>query len=341
MTRIYLKSDGAILLGDLVSADGFAFNKPVRVQTHIHSDHMVDFDTSKANQTIVMSPETRALLNALHNADLPYRNNLSTVRSGEKFRVEDEIVELYPSQHMLGSVQVKVTCKDGYAVGYSSDFFWPIETVMQVDELIVDATYGDPLRTRRFSQQLADDCLEQAATVSIVKGLSTACVGHVGRLHYALHLLGSLIPWPIICSPRTFALVSTYHQNGYPMPPVLRSDAPEAIEHLRARTPVFAFVTLHEQRHLPWLTRMRKITLSAHIASPEHPVTSYDNGDCCISLTDHADFPGTLNYIQQSGAKIVYTDPRSGNAAALAEAVRTQLGLSASIVPELRSLEWG
>ena len=341
MSRAFLKSDGAILLGERVSCDGFAWKRPIRVQTHIHSDHMVDFDTSKANQTIVMSKETLALLNALLNADVPYRSNLIEIPPDAKFSIDGEQIELVSSQHMLGSVQVKVTCSDGYRVGYSSDFFWPLESPIQVDELVVDSTYGDPTRTRRFDQQLADDCLEQIAVSNIARGLSTACIGHNGRIQHALHLLSNVIPWPIICSPRAFRLVKVYRQYGYRMPSVLESTSAEGIALLRARQPCFAFATLPEQRHLPWIDRLRKIHLSAYISSPEHPLTRYDNGDFCIALTDHADFCGTMEYIRATGAKVVYTNPRSGNAIALAEAVRAQLGVEADVIPEIKSYEWG
>lgn len=155
--RAKLRSDGGILLGERISCDGFAYGRPFRVQTHIHADHMVAFDTSKANQTILMSPETRALLCAIYNADLPYRPQVCAVSPDTTFVAEDEHIDLLPSNHMLGSVQVQVTLADGYRVGYSSDFFWPLEKVVEVDELVVDSTYGDPTRTRLYDQQVVEE----------------------------------------------------------------------------------------------------------------------------------------------------------------------------------------
>ncbi len=151
MSRISLKDDGTILLGQQISCDGFACNRPIRIQTHIHADHMVDFNTSKANQRIFMSEQTRSLLCAIQNADLPYRDNVIGVAFGEREAVGAEEITLLPSHHMLGGAQVQVTCADGYRVGYSSDFFWPVESTISVDELVVDSTYGNPeaRRSRR------------------------------------------------------------------------------------------------------------------------------------------------------------------------------------------------
>lgn len=55
-------ASGAVCLGSKVVCDGFIQNYPFRVQTHVHDDHMVDFDTSKGMQDILMSPETFDLL---------------------------------------------------------------------------------------------------------------------------------------------------------------------------------------------------------------------------------------------------------------------------------------
>jgi len=341
MKRIALKSDGAILLGNNVSCDGFAFDKPVRVQTHIHQDHMVDFDTSKANQKIIMSHETRDLLNAFLNADLPYRNNILTLKAGSNFEINGDKVELFPSNHMLGGVQVKVTCPDGYRIGYSSDFFWPLDTVIDVDELIVDSTYGDPLRARKFTQQQADDQI----ITNVVKNLrgkkATVVIGHNGRIHHALYILSHTIREPILCSPRVFSLVKVYEKYGFPMAEVKKTDSVEGIEIMKKKETCLIFVSYPEIRHLPWVNRFSKITLSAHMAWSHDPVVYYSNGDCCIAMTDHADFHGTLEYVRASGASIVWTDPRSGNAEALAQAITNHLGIVSQIAPIQKTLSWG
>lgn len=77
------------------------------------------------------------------------------------------------------------------------------------------------------------------------------------------------------------------------------------------------------------------------MSKPQDPVTTYDNGDCCVAFTDHADFNGTIEYVRATGARQVWTDPRSGNAEALATAIIDQLGVRSAIVPELHSLSWG
>jgi putative mRNA 3-end processing factor len=341
MTRVKLKADGAILLGANVSCDGFSYDHPIRVQTHIHHDHMVDFDTSKANQTIVLSHETRALLFALFNADLPYRTNIRAIGYGEEFTINGDTVQIIPSHHMLGSVQVCVTCADGYRIGYSSDFFWPVEQVIEVDELIVDSTYGDPSGIRAYRQSQVDEKLVALVCARLRAGTSCAIIGYNGRLHHSLHLLGDLARCPILVSPKAFPLVEVYRTNGYSIPHVFSSDSSEGRRILKEKELCLAFASFPERRHLPWVDRFAKLQLSAYLSNAHEPVTDYGNGDCCISFTDHADFQGTLAYIEATKARVVWTDPRTGNAAALAEAAQMHLGIDARVAIRDKSLAWG
>jgi len=341
MGRIQLKERGGLLLGDHISCDGFSFDRPVRVQTHIHSDHMPDFDTSKANQTIVMSPQTRDLLVAIYNADLPYRSNIIVVEPTQPIYINGDKVELLPSNYMLGSVQVKVTCADGHRLGYSSDFFWPVDDVIQVDELIVDSTYGDPLRVRRYSQDHVTEKLVEVVCANLNGSRPAALIGHNGRLQTALYLVGEFVKMPVVVSPKAFPLIDAYRKHGYPMPEAIRADSQEAIDLLKRKMPVLAAVTLNERRHLPWVDRFCKIQITGFMSKPQDPVTIYPNGDCCVAFTDHADFLGTMEYIRATGASHVWTDPRSGNAEALSDAITRQLNIPSAIVPVLRSLAWG
>ena len=71
-----ITAKGAIVLGPDIVCDGFLDNAKYRVQSHIHSDHMRDFETSKGFQDILMSPETYDLLLLEKNLDLCIRPNL-------------------------------------------------------------------------------------------------------------------------------------------------------------------------------------------------------------------------------------------------------------------------
>lgn len=336
-----MKRDGAILLGKHVSCDGFSSGHAFRVQTHVHADHMNGFDTSKANQTLLMSEATRDLLIAMFNADLPYRSNLEAISSDGRRKVGTDTVELVPSNHMLGSTQVLVKIDGGRRLGYSSDFFWPVEDVIEVDELVVDSTYGDRTRVRKFTQADVDDVIVRELVARQSRGQSAALIGHNGRLQHALHLLVGIATCPIVCSPRSYPLVQVYENHGYSMPPVVSSASPEGIEILKSRQLCIACITMTERRHHPWVDRFCKISLSAFMSSQSEPFLDYGNGDCCIAFTDHADYEGTLKYVEASGARIVWTDPRGGDAEALSRSIRDELGVNSMPLSPDSSLGWG
>ena len=96
--------NGTIRLGENVVCDGFIYGFPYRVQTHIHDDHMIKFNTSKGYQDLLMSPETRLLLIAELNEDLEFRDNLISVNyKVEHNLIDGSVLTFLRSGHMLGS----------------------------------------------------------------------------------------------------------------------------------------------------------------------------------------------------------------------------------------------
>ena len=97
--------NGAVRLGKNVVCDGFFIEGySFRIQTHVHDDHMSDFNTSKGMQDLFMSPETFELLNAFFDAEIPYRSNFHTIPRGIKYKLPDHSkLTLLPSNHMLGA----------------------------------------------------------------------------------------------------------------------------------------------------------------------------------------------------------------------------------------------
>src|SRR5687767_7287625 len=103
MLPVSVSATGAVHLGSRVVCDGFSYSAKIRVQSHIHVDHMSDFDASKGFQDLIMTAATRDLLIAERNADLEYRENIKTLRYDEEMELEGERIRLVSSGHMLGS----------------------------------------------------------------------------------------------------------------------------------------------------------------------------------------------------------------------------------------------
>jgi putative mRNA 3-end processing factor len=336
---IDVSASGAVLLGQDIVCDGFHFDAKARIQTHIHEDHMDEFAASKGFQDVLMSRATRSLLIAERNADLPYRDNIRALEPGTVQEYGQTRVSLLPNGHMLGSVQVLVESPSGQRYGYSGDFSWPLEQVIQVDALVLDSTYGNPQSQREYSQ--AD--VEQRLLELVLQQLKTGPVNIVanrGTLHRALQVLAGQLDCPMIGSPRLCREVEVYREFGCCIDEVVLVQSAKGKEALAEQRHVRLFGT-GDKRPTDEVVGSR-IVLSAFMSRPDDPVLAYGATSFRIALSDHADFEGTMQYVQASGAQYVVTDnTRGGNAVLLANAVRERLGIYAVPSTNQSTNQWG
>lgn len=332
---IDVTAKGTVLLGSKVSCDGFSYGAPIRVQTHVHTDHLRDFSTSKGYQDIFMAHATRQLLCAEHGADLPYRSNVIGMDPYTSVSVHGVQLELYPSTHMLGAVQVKVTTPDGLRLGYSGDFKWPLERVIEVDALVVDSTYGSPDRQRQYTQPYVDARFTELVHRKYADG---PVVIHAfrGTLERALFLLAG-IPGPVLVSARAAREISVYRQNGLVVGDfiLLGSEEGRLLQEERR------YVRLVQRGEPVPDVGATVIHLSAQMNSPVDPIIEYSDRAYNVAMTDHADFGGTLEYVRATGAKYVVTDNTRGHGVELAQELQRQLGIEARPSAGQHSYEWG
>jgi putative mRNA 3-end processing factor len=314
---IDVTAGGTVLLGPDVSCDGFHYSCPVRVQSHVHRDHMAEFETSKGNQDLVMSEATRDLLITEYNADLPYRQNLVTLGPGEPLTVRESRVMLSPSHHMLGAVQVCVE-HDGYRFAYSGDFQWPLDEVPEVDALVVDSTYGSPDSCPRHPPGLAEEKLVDLVACRLRHG-PVEIFAFRGTLHRALQALAGNVDCTFVGSPELERELEVYRRYGYAIEPL------EVLE-----VPGEKCIHFYGNRDAkPVSPNGTTIRLSAFGAREDDPVLTISDQAYRVALSDHADFDGTLEYIRASGAKFVVTDNSRGQGVQLAREINARLGVEA------------
>ena len=337
--QLDVRPSGAVRLGPDVVCDGFIDGVGVRVQTHVHKDHMDHFDTSKGLQKIVLSDATRELLIAERNADLPYRSNLIALGESIPYQVGSSQLSLISSGHMLGSVQVAVRIEDGSRVGYSSDFSWPLERTMEVDALVVDSTYGAPGSIRRYTQ---GECEEQFAVIlRRLLGIGPVVLkAHRGTLQRCLQVIAGEVGCPVIGTETLMKEAKVYREFGCAIGELYSRSSREAkfvqesgwyVEVFGRGESLPAYMGYHSQ-----------VILSAYFTRPEDPVTQFSERSFAVAMSDHADFNGTLEYVEATGARFVVTDnTRGGKAVELAQAIRERLGIDAQPSSNVPDLRWG
>ena len=336
---INISSNGAIILGDKITCDGFVYGYPYRVQTHIHQDHMSDFDTSKGYQNIVLSQASRDLLIIEHDADIACRRNIIAIPLNNYYSNEETKVELLSNGHMLGSCQVAVHLADGMKAGYSGDFSWPLEKVINVDSLVVDTTYGSPNSIRKYSNE--DACSRFVQLVSDkIKQQSLAIKAFRGTLQNALDLLDCMKGVPIISSSKLIKVAEIYRKYGYNIGKLIdiNSDTGKSIISSERHIHLFGFWDRMPYDPCDYIV----INLSAFMTNFREPLFEFSPKAYRISLCNHADFNGTLEYVEATGAREVITDnSRGGHAVELAVEIKRRLNLSARPSEQIVSMNWG
>jgi len=329
---------GAVVLGTEIVCDGFLSDRRVRIQSHIHDDHMGGFDTSKGFQDLYMSEETHNLLLVEFNADLLVRDNLHPLPYNRSTRAESSYFRLLPSGHMPGAVQIEVQLNSGMRVGYSGDFQWPLDEPMEVDALVVDSTYGSPQSIREYTQAEAETRFLELVFAKLKEG-SIHIKAHRGTIQRAVQLLGGEIDATVICSSRLASEISVYQRFGSSVGSVvlIGSDlASSAVADHR-------YVRLYckGDKSPDQLPEGTMITLSAYMARRDDPVLEYSDRAYRVALSNHADFLGTLDYVRATGAKYVVADNTRGHGVELAQAIRERLNIDARPSTNSSSHEWG
>ena len=340
--RTSITASKAVVLGREVVCDGFHRFTGNRVQTHVHMDHMSDFDRSIGIQYVWTLPATKSLLISERNATLDVRSNFVGLGNGITVEMEHGKLTLLDSGHMLGSAQVSYEHKDGYRTGYSGDFAWPLEHVIHVDELVLDSTYGSPDSVRKYSQEDAENALGETVVQRVANG-PVYIYAWRGTLQRALTVIAGLTQFPIIVAEPQIRELAVYRNYGFDIPAVSVEGSAEANEAIREGR----FILLRGRGSRVRMNRPAGylITLSARMVQGNYPVLVTSPSSCDIAVTDHADFVGTLEYVHHTGAQRVVTDNARGPyGVALALAVSERLGIDAIPGGDPRGFgihEWG
>ncbi|MCY4149203.1 MAG: hypothetical protein OXF73_07650 [Gammaproteobacteria bacterium] len=316
-------ANGTVCLGPEVVCDGFASGYPYRVQTHIHDDHMRGFDTSKGLQDLLMSHETYDLLVAELNADLEYRDNLHPIHRGAEHTLKSgSKLFLLPSNHMLGSCQVMLTKPDGLKIGYSGDFGWPLDQVIKVDELVVDSTYGGPNSVRNYTQEEAEECLLSTVCERLPHG-SVHIRAYRGTIERVLQVLYGSVNVPILASTRLIREVGVYQKYGFAIGELYTLDSDVGRSAIKERS----YIRLYSKGDGfgNELIEGTTITCSAFMVDSNRPRKAYSERAYSVALSNHADFDGTLAYIESTGARRVITNNTQNHGWELAIAINNHL----------------
>lgn len=301
--------DGLIIpteQGPYCPAGGFHVDPAAPVDlaivTHAHADHA--------------RPGSRRYLAAAEGAGL-LRHRLGEVQLeplayGEQLRLGDALVSLHPAGHVLGSAQVRVEAH-GETWLLTGDYkrrhdptCAPFEPV-RCDVLITEATFGLPVYVWEDPAQVARRILAWWRSDADRPSLLFAyALGKAQRILAELQRQARETGPPlgrIFVHGAVDALLPSYREAGVPLPEVTHVGSDQDDGNY-AGALVLAPPSAHRS---PWMARFRAPQTA--FASGWMQVRGqrrrwgYEQG---FVLSDHADWPGLLRTVRESGARRVH-----------------------------------
>ena len=292
--------------GPYCPAGGF-YVDPVRpvdtaVLTHAHADHA--------------RPGSRRYLAAEGGAGVLRHRlgeiDLRTVPYREPLRLGDATVSFHPAAHVLGSAQVRVEV-DGEVWVWTGDYkrdrdptCAPFEP-LACDVLVSEATFGLPVYVWDEPHDVADRILAWWRSDPDRPSLLYAyAFGKAQRLLAELAAAAERSGEPlgrIYLHGAVDALMPAYRAAAVELPPTLKVGS-DADDRGYAGSLVLAPPGAHRS---PW-TRRFKAPQTAFASGwmavrGQRRRRGYEQG---FVLSDHADWPGLLRTVEQSGARTIY-----------------------------------
>ena len=331
---MFLKADvtdsGAILLGRQVACDAHEKTRPLRVVTHAHADHMNGLLQSlKSCRAVIMTPATKDLIDVLKGPRYLQRGNVKAVEYDDSLSFNGERLTLHRVDHILGAAQVLVEDAEGNRILYTGDFRMADTPVIQSDYLVIEATYGNPWRTRSFEEEA-----KNLLVSTVEKGLKEGPVyvfGYHGKLQEVMRILHEAkIMAPFVMPEKILQITKAHQKHGMQISRPLFQAQHEVQSTLEGRA---SYVAFHH------MSSRRKVGLDEFrvcVSGWEFDVPCRQTGEkeYVVALSDHSDFKGLLEYVRQSRPKLVITDNyRAGDAYSLSRQIKRQLGIEAKPMP--------
>lgn len=290
--------------------------------THAHSDH-----ATPGCGAYICSSSCEPLLRIRIGPEASIR----AVPFNEPIALASARISLHPAGHILGSAQVRVE-HDARVAVYTGDFkntpdptaelFSPIKC----DHLILESTFALPIYRWQPQESVAREINQWWRDNQAGNRSSIIFAYALGKAQRVLHLLDPSIG-PILVHGSVNQFRDAYQQAGVALPPAEHANEDNA-RSTRGRAMIVAPPSAAGSR---WIRKFGPITTA--FASGWMQVRGTRrrrNVDRGFVLSDHADWPGLLQTVRESGATRI--DAVHGYTETLARYLREQ-GLDARESP--------
>ena len=213
---------------------------------------------------------------------------------------------------------------------YTSDFRFSKTPLVDTDTLVMEATYGDPVRVRPFSMMV------EGMLISMVEqGLKQGPVyvfGYHGKLQKMMRLLyEAKIKVPFLVPEKIHNVSKVCERHGMKLgKQLLDFDCEEAQSMINQNEPSVVFYHSYSRK------RIEREALQIHASGWEFrkPCRRIGANKYVVALSDHSDFNELLEYVERCNPKLVITDKHRSEAARLfAREIEKRLKIPARAAP--------
>jgi len=326
---------GAVLLGKYVACDAFDEDKPLRVVTHAHADHMAGLSQSlRTCEKVLMTQATRDLIEVMRGPLFFGRGKLETLEYGRTLHYDGEQITLFKADHILGAAQVLVEDAEGKKLVFTGDFRVEETPILYSDCLVIEATYGNPSCRRSFGTDI------KASLVNLVeKGLRTGSVyvfGYHGKLQEVMQILHDAdVEVPFVMPENVYYFSRVCEKHGMSFGELVLTSQREGKELLSKDLPCIAFYHMN-QKNKVGLDNFRVCVSGWEFTSA---IRRTGLKEYVVALSDHSDFDGLMEYVKCSEPELVITDnSRVTHGETLAKEIKKRFGISAVALPRSKIL---
>jgi putative mRNA 3-end processing factor len=237
---------------------------------------------------------------------------------------------LHYADHILGTAQALVEDKEHTRILYTSDFRYSRTPRVETDILVMEATYGDPVRVRPFGM------MTEGILVSLVEqGLKRGPVyvfGYHGKLQKMMRILyEAKIKTPFIVPEKIHRVSKVCERHGMKLGnQLLPFDGEEAQSLLTQNEPSVVFYHSYSRK------RVSDEALKIRASGWEFrkPCRRVGANEYVVALSDHSDFNELLEYVERCSPRLVITDKyRSEAANIFAREIEKRLKIPAKAAP--------
>ncbi len=263
--------------------------------SHAHSDHIA------SHREIVATRATASLMRLRlggrrHETILDYQQPWAA-----EFGCE---MRLFPAGHIFGSAMIHTTTEHGSLL-YTGDFkLRPGRAaepcvVPRADVLIMETTFGLPRYVLPPQEQIERDIVDFCGHALADRVTPVLYAYSLGKTQELLQIVGGA-GLPVMLHGHGYRMTQRYAELGMSLPPFRELDVNHHAGHVIIAPPMSG-----ASEPLTWINPKRTAVATGWALDTS---ARYQYGcDAAFPLSDHADFPDLLAFVEQVQPRLVYT----------------------------------